>query len=582
MVASVSARGYAATRLDDLVELSGVSTASFYRLFPSKDACFLAATEELLRTALAVTDSGSDGTWEERIRRAFVGFARLVATQPAAARMVLIDSFAAGPEVRNAIDRAVDELQRRAIALVHESRERTEMPDAVPTAIVGAVQELARDRVRRGRANAIPALMEVVANVALSYRPPAEPLTYTGRLPRPLPETLEVPGSAERAIRALAVVAAERGYREVTVEEIVKRASMSPTTFYADFADKREAMLAAIDSAGAQMVAATLPAFRRNADWQAALRTAFTDLLAYLASRPALARLIFLEAYAAGPEALQRRAEALEPLTALLWPGNSRADEESGMVTEVVWAAVFAMIQHQIRESGAHTLPALGPTLTFIALGPFVGAEKASASAFGRRRDRTVGEAEALRAFYEEPLANKVVTALTLQPATAAEIAEKLDIAPAEVNRLFTVMIDSEMVESVDHRPGDDPIDDRYRWLLRSFPGNILSIAEHKKVAAYIAANLDEELRHAFEADTVTLRPEHVLVRMPAQLDEKGWREISALLERAMDETIKLIEDSHDRLAETAETPIRATAGLLFFEVPDLARWPQRDGRHGE
>src|SRR6185312_16323190 len=104
--------------------------------------------------------------------------------------------------------------------------------------------------------DALPSLMDQVADVALSYRPPAESVSYAGRLPKPMAENLEVAGAADRAIRALAVVAADRGYGQVTVEEIVKQASMSPTTFYAEFADKREAMLAAIDSAGAQMAAA--------------------------------------------------------------------------------------------------------------------------------------------------------------------------------------------------------------------------------------------------------------------------------------------------------------------------------------
>ena len=52
MVASVSKRGYTATRVADLVELSGVSSRSFYDLFEDKGACFQATIEALL-TAVA-------------------------------------------------------------------------------------------------------------------------------------------------------------------------------------------------------------------------------------------------------------------------------------------------------------------------------------------------------------------------------------------------------------------------------------------------------------------------------------------------------------------------------------------------
>src|SRR6476620_3098833 len=40
MVASVAERGYSATTLGDLIEISGVSSRTFYDLFPDKQACF--------------------------------------------------------------------------------------------------------------------------------------------------------------------------------------------------------------------------------------------------------------------------------------------------------------------------------------------------------------------------------------------------------------------------------------------------------------------------------------------------------------------------------------------------------------
>jgi AcrR family transcriptional regulator len=574
MVASVSERGYAATRLEDLVELSGVSTASFYRLFASKDACFLAALEELLKTALVATEFSDEGTWEERVRRPFTTFAQLVSSQPAAARMVLIDSFAAGPEVTTAIDHVVQELQRRAIALVHDSPERTKMPDVVPAAMVGAVQELARDRLRRGRADALPNLMEQVADVALSYRPPAEPLTYTGRLPRAMAESLEVPGAADRAIRALAVVAADRGYGQVTVEEIVKQASMSPTTFYAEFADKREAMLAAIDSAGAQMVAATLPAFRRNADWPAALRTAFIDLLAYLASRPALARLVFVEAYAAGTDALQRRAEALSPLTALLAPGAVHTQSPSGVVTEIVWAAVLGMIQQQIRESGAHTLPALAPSLTFIALGPYLGSDAATgALAIGGRRSPDFAGAKAIRSFYAHPKSDEIEKALNLRPVGAEELAVGLGLEQPEVERLLALMLEAGLIRSLEGRTKSDPIRGPYEVTrdptVLTDASDAMSIAERRSLANFVAGNLQSELRESFESEMMAVRPEYILVRIPMAVDYQGWQKISGLLENSMHEVIAAVEESSSRLDETGEPPIRATASLLLFELPE-------------
>lgn len=41
--------GYEATRVNDLVEISGVSSRSFYDLFADKEACFVATLKEVLK-----------------------------------------------------------------------------------------------------------------------------------------------------------------------------------------------------------------------------------------------------------------------------------------------------------------------------------------------------------------------------------------------------------------------------------------------------------------------------------------------------------------------------------------------------
>src|SRR3954447_26617102 len=99
MVACVVEKGYEATRVADLVELSGISRSAFYRQFADKQECFLAAAEELIEPTVAVmvqaerADSG-----EERMREAVQAFLALVVSQPAAAKMCFVEIYAAGPE----------------------------------------------------------------------------------------------------------------------------------------------------------------------------------------------------------------------------------------------------------------------------------------------------------------------------------------------------------------------------------------------------------------------------------------------------------------------------------------------------
>ena len=54
MVATVAEKGYEATTVADLVELSGVSRSAFYRHFEDKQECFLTAAEALIEPTLEI------------------------------------------------------------------------------------------------------------------------------------------------------------------------------------------------------------------------------------------------------------------------------------------------------------------------------------------------------------------------------------------------------------------------------------------------------------------------------------------------------------------------------------------------
>jgi AcrR family transcriptional regulator len=390
MVASVAERGYEATTVADLVELSGVSSRTFYDLFPDKRACFLAATEVMfeLAAALATTGANDSGSWEQRARPGFEYFAELIVAQPAAARMLLMEAFAAGPEAVAAIGRAVNVFEQLAIEMLAQSAERATMPRDMISAHVGAMQEIARTRLRHGTEVELPGLMEDLWGVVLSYRPPPDPLGSKGRPPAPRRESLDTRDNADRALVAFIALVAEEGYGNVTVDQIVKRASMSATTFYAHFQGKEDALMAVIDSAGAQMAAAILPAFRRNPDWPRGLRAGLEALFNYLASRPALAKLVLIEVYTAGPEAMECRAKALKPLEALLAKGRERSPETPAIAIEMILGGVLTLAYRQTREKGARTLPRLVPICTYIGLSPFVGAAEAYAVAIDDGRTR--------------------------------------------------------------------------------------------------------------------------------------------------------------------------------------------------
>jgi AcrR family transcriptional regulator len=409
MVASVAERGYEATRVSDLVAISGVSSRTFYDMFPDKQVCFLATLEALIQAAVSYTaqtagegegerasagvvlpeepDDAGAASWEERSRRGFRAFAEMVASQPAAARLGLIEAYAAGPEAMAPLEKAVAGFEWLTRRMLEQSPERAEMPPEMVSAMIGAQQEIARTRLLQGREGELPGLSDELWELLMSYRPPPRQLRLSGRPPKPRPEGIDGHDHAERALGAFAAVVAEQGYADTTIDAVLKRAQMSATTFYAHFRGKEDAMLAAIDSAGAQLVAAILPPYRRASDWPEGIRAGFGALCSFLTSRPALARLLMVEVYAAGPAAVERRAETLRPLAALASEGYRRASGTPPIVAEAIAGVVFTLAYGRIRDSGPESLPSLAPLCTYIALSPFIGAEEACRVANGEDRE---------------------------------------------------------------------------------------------------------------------------------------------------------------------------------------------------
>ena len=83
---------------------------------------------------------------------------------------------------------------------------------------------------------------------------------------------------------------AEKGYGAMSTDDIAARAAISLSTFYAHFADKRDAVLGALEMSGAQIMALAVPAARRAGNWQEGVRALYEAICAYFVAEPAMAR----------------------------------------------------------------------------------------------------------------------------------------------------------------------------------------------------------------------------------------------------------------------------------------------------
>lgn len=568
MVASVATRGYAATRVTDLIKLSGVSRRSFYDLFPDKEACFRAVVRELVAMSMSLTEelAGDDG---DRARRRFQTLTEVVVAQPAAARLCLIEAYAAGPEAMEPLEAARVKLEWRMQAGAAESPQRAGMPPEMVSALLGAALEVVRTRLRQGHERELVELGPALVEFLLSYEAPPVALRLATRPPTPAPETIAGHDHGERALRAFAVVVAEQGYANTTIDQVVKRASMSPTTFYANFDGKQDALRAAIDRAGAQITAAVLPAFRRQPDWPSAVRAAFGALLNFLASRPALAHLIMVDVYAAGAEALEQRDAALRPLVSILEGARQPSPQVSPLALEAIFGGIYWLANRQVRESGPESLPALAPLCTYLALAPFIGAEPASEAANGDGRSRTTSDV------FQGPIRERAKILYVLgrlgRRASLEEISRELEIPSGEIEQQLEELEQSGMVELVEERGSGEDSERFYRPVLpviESPEWEQIALPEREKISAHIGYIVLEEITQSVRAGLFDRRPERVLIHIPGLVDEQGWLELSKIHDEALAASLDAVARAKERLQESGEESMDVRSVQTLFEVP--------------
>jgi AcrR family transcriptional regulator len=188
----------------------------------------------------------------------------------------------------------------------------------------------------------------------------------------------------ERILTATVELIAERGYRAVTVADIVKRAAIARLKFYENFSSKQDCFLAAYD-AGLQ------EASRRVGEACEEPGTSFPErvaagiaaLLDYVAAEPALARACFVEAPSLGAAMQGRREQALAGFAPLLRGARQEAGEAElpESVEESVFDGLYWLIYDAILAGAPERVEELRPQLVEFALLPFLGAAAAADAA---------------------------------------------------------------------------------------------------------------------------------------------------------------------------------------------------------
>lgn len=159
--------------------------------------------------------------------------------------------------------------------------------------------------------------------------------------PHGLPPELVERNQRERLIAAMAEVCAERGYAGASVADVAKHAGVSTASFYRQFKDKRECMLASFAELFERLLAEIERACGGEGAPAARAQAGATVAATILAGDPPAARLLSVEILALGVEGVRAQHAAIDRLAALLRGPDGESAAPTG---DAPWAIVAAMV----------------------------------------------------------------------------------------------------------------------------------------------------------------------------------------------------------------------------------------------
>lgn len=185
-----------------------------------------------------------------------------------------------------------------------------------------------------------------------------------------------------RILRAVGELVAKRGYADVTVELIVKRAHVSYKTFYKHFAGKEECFLALFDSVldmsertvQERLDPETLP-------WPDQVALALRTVADLIVAEPLLARAVMVEAPTVGPgirERYQRATKFFAPLFRAGRELNPRGAELPDTIEDTLAGSVFWSAYQRLVVGEAERLPEILPEVIELVLRTYLGQDEAT------------------------------------------------------------------------------------------------------------------------------------------------------------------------------------------------------------
>jgi len=409
MIALCAEVGYPQVSVSRVSFRAGVSTATFYELFGDRAQCLrmayrLSAGRVLPAREVGVAPGGRAGVraW---VRELLCN----VQQHPDAARVLLIEGLAERSLGRDEFARAMDRAARSLERLLYGSSPPGLRPDPPGVALLGGVRAVLVRRLIASELGDLTPLGDDLVDWVYAYSPSGGELHAGVRAaaallsarrsceavgcgaepPRPprgrhglSPDQVAALQRA-RIVHATAQVMAEKGFEGSSAADIIRVAGISRHVLYGLFANRLEAFMTAQQHAARVLLDACEQAYAAAADWPERVWRASSVLLALVDADPALARLVLVESYAAGPGALAGVVSLQAQMEGFLHEGllaRPAASRPPALFAQASLGAVFELIQRDVLRGRLALLRSRLPLVSYLLLAPFIGSRVAAAA----------------------------------------------------------------------------------------------------------------------------------------------------------------------------------------------------------
>lgn len=383
MLEAVAEHGYGAVTVRELSRLSGVSTRAFYQHYSGKEECFLRTHELVVRRVVRriVGSQTGEHDWRERLELVFAAFMQELDRDPRAARLILVDAYAAGPAALERARRAERTFEMRLADGFDCAPSGTAMSPLLVKGWVAGMVAVARARLLGDREEELSELVDGLTDWALSvpgnfsveisspgYREASKKTRGAG-------EDLEldvVPSPTSNRSLILSSVAklvASDGHCDLTLRRICAAAGVSRATFKANFSTLDDCLAAAVEQNLGEAI--------MHAGWARSPAGSQTDqilsvmsaLCEQVDSDPVLAKLCLLEVLATSPAGRHCYEQLMGEIDDLLGSDNPvpPARRSRSLALEASVGAIWCLLRHRA-SNGAPRQNQYAVALTAFAL----------------------------------------------------------------------------------------------------------------------------------------------------------------------------------------------------------------------